>query len=562
MNNIENIVVVGGGSAGWMTASTLIKAFPNKNISVIEPKNISIVGVGESTIGGIRNWTRFIGLGEESFFAATDASYKLSIKFTDFYEKDSGGFQYPFGMPLILDENRNPFTDWHIKKYFYPDTPIQDFVHCMFASSALYENNKYTDNKEGHFHNFDPENDAAYHFDATKFGKWLKENVCLPNGVNHIIGEVVDIKLNEDGVEFLVLDNQEIVKADLFVDCTGWRSLLLGSALEEPFNSYSDMLPNNSAWATRVEYKNRTKELEGFTNSTAIQNGWCWNIPLWSRLGCGYVFSDKFVSDEQALEEFKQYLMSDKMVIPRTKDDIENLEFKKINMRVGIHERTFVKNVVAIGLSAGFIEPLESNGLFSVHEFLFKLVDILQREKISQFDRDMYNVSVRDLFDNFAKFVALHYALSHRDDTEYWRAINKKAFTGLDGDPYTPYKSRTDAFYNIIWRYMEEWGHPYGNAGIPYIATGMNLNMMNSARINNMTNRHRIDLKQDIQPTVQKWEELKSYWKSIADTLPTLEEYLAKRFYDKDIKLDKKILEEDKKNGAPKYIFYTANRKR
>jgi len=557
MNRIKNIVVVGGGSAGWMTASTLVKAFPDKHISVIEPKNIPTVGVGESTIGGIRNWTRFIGLDEKSFFSFTDASYKLSIKFTDFYEKDSGGFQYPFGMPLITDETRNPFTDWHLKKYYYPETPVQDFTRCLFASSALYENNKFTDNKNKAFHNFDVGNDAAYHFDATKFGAWLKEMVCIPSGVKHIVGEVVDIKTNKDGIECLILDNNEVVSADLFVDCTGWRSLLLGSALEEPFDSYSEMLPNNSAWATRVEYKDRSKELEGYTNCTAIENGWCWNIPLWSRLGCGYVFSDKFVTDEQALEEFKQYLMSNKMTIPRTEEDIQKLEFKKIKMRVGIHKRTFVKNVVAIGLSAGFIEPLESNGLFSVHEFLFKLIDILQRGKISQFDRDMYNVSVKDLFDNFAKFVALHYALSHRSDTEYWRNIQNKKFTDSTGDPYVPYKSRTDSFYNIIWRYMEEWGHPYGNAGIPYIATGMNLNMMNSARVDNMTYRHKIDLKTDIEPTIQQWEDLKSYWNSVAETLPTLEEYLDKTFYHEKYKLEQENSVISNKKEQPSYIFYT-----
>lgn len=557
MKAINNIVVVGGGSAGWMTAATLIKAFPEKNISVIESKNISTVGVGESTIGGIRNWTRFIGLEEKSFFAATDASYKLSIKFTDFYKKDSGGFQYPFGMPLITDESRNPFTDWHLKKFYFPDTPVQDFTKCLFASSALYENNKFSDNVNNEFHNFDKENDAAYHFDATKFGLWLKENICIPNGVKHTIGEVVDTSMTADGIDHLILDNGEIVSADLFVDCTGFKSLLLGSALNEQFDSYSDMLPNNSAWAARLSYKDRSKELEGYTNCTAIENGWCWNIPLWSRLGCGYVFSDKFVSEETALEEFKNYLMSDKMVIPRTIDEVNQLKFKKIKMRVGIHKRTFVKNVVAIGLSAGFIEPLESNGLFSVHEFLFKLVDILQRGEISQFDRDMYNVSVRDLFDNFAKFVALHYALSHRDDSAYWKAIKSKEFKDNLGDPYNQYRSRTDSFYNIIWRYMDEWGHPYGNAGISYIATGMNLNMMNSARINNMENRYKINLKDDVTPTITQWKELTEQWNTIAEDCPTLEEYLDKNFYHENCKLENPSLSKKSTTQTPSYIVYT-----
>jgi tryptophan halogenase len=170
------------------------------------------------------------------------------------------------------------------------------------------------------------------------------------------------------------------------------------------------MLPNNSAWATRIPYKNKEKELVGYTNCTAIENGWVWNIPLWSRIGTGYVYSDKFVSDEDALKEFQKYLGT------------KELEFKNIKMRVGLHNRLWVKNVVAIGLSAGFIEPLESNGLFTVHEFLMILLRNIQRDKFSQFDRDSYNYQAKHLFRNFAEFVALHYALSHRNDTEYWKA--------------------------------------------------------------------------------------------------------------------------------------------
>jgi hypothetical protein len=296
----------------------------------------------------------------------------------------------------------------------------------------------------------------------------------------------------------------------------------------------SEMLPNNKAWATRLQYKDKDKELEGFTNCTAIENGWCWNIPLWSRLGTGYVYSDKYVSPDEAKEEFKNYLMSDKMIVPRTREQVDSLEYKSIDMRVGIHERTFVKNVVAIGLSAGFIEPLESNGLFSVHEFLFKLVDVLERGDISQFDRDMYNVSVRTLFENFSRFVALHYALSHRDDTEYWRDVTNKAFTAWDGDPYTPYVGKSDAFYNMIWRYMDEWGHPYGNQGITYIATGMNLFMINSSRFINLSSRTDRNLKEEVNTVSAVWEARKSKWKKAAEDAPTLKEFLEDNFYGKN----------------------------
>jgi len=530
MKPIQKIVVVGGGSAGWMTAATLIKAFPDKNIFVIESKDVPIIGVGESTIGGIRTWTRYIGLSESTFFPETDASLKLSIKFTDFYKKDGGAFHYPFGNPMSVNEG-NPFFQWHLKKYFYPETPSQDFVNCLFPSASLFEKNKFSINLNGEFDNFDSNNDVAYHFDATKFGAWLKKNYCIPRGVKHIEATVNNIICNEDGISYLELDNNETISADLFVDCTGFKSILLGGALNEDFDSFSEMLPNNKAWATRLEYKDKEKELEGFTNCTALGNGWAWNIPLWSRLGTGYVYSDKFISSEMAKEEFKNYLMSDKMKVPRSREEVDLLEFKDISMRVGIHKRTFVKNVVAIGLSAGFIEPLESNGLFSVHEFLFKLVDILQRGEINEFDRYMYNTSVRELYETFARFVALHYALSHRSDTEYWKDINKKDFPSA-----LPYETNdtTDAFYNMSWRYMSEWGHPLGPAGITYIATGMNINMFNQARIMNLQYRTPVDLKTEVDNCIEVWEKDKEKWGKASDDAETLYDFLKNNFYGGD----------------------------
>jgi flavin-dependent dehydrogenase len=532
MGEINKIVIVGGGSAGWMTAATLIKAFPDKDIFVIESKDVPTVGVGESTIGGIRNWTRFIGLEEKDFFLATDASLKLSIKFTDFYRKDGGAFHYPFGQAMA-EPNSNPFFYWHLKKFLYPETPTEDFVQCLFPAAALFENNKFSLNNDGAFDIFNAGNDVAYHFDATKFGVWLREFICKPNGVTHLVSTVTSVITNDSGVEKLILETGEEVYADLFVDCTGFKSLLLGDALQEPFRSLSNLLPNNRAWATRLAYEDKEKELEGFTNCTAIENGWCWNIPLWSRLGTGYVYSDKFVDPETAKEEFKQYLMSDKMIVPRTREQVDALEFKDVKMRVGLHERTFVKNVVAIGLSAGFIEPLESNGLFSVHEFLFKLVDILQRGRISQFDRDMYNVNVRTLFDNFSKFVTLHYALSHRDDTPYWEDIQNKSFTAWDNDPYTPHLGKSDAFNNIIWRYMDEWGHPYGMQGITYVATGLQLFMINEARFMNLSYRLNRDLVEEARTQDAVWNARKEKWKRAADNSPTLKQFLEENFYGK-----------------------------
>ena len=426
----DKIIIVGGGSAGWMTAATLIKKFPQKNITLIESPNTPTVGVGESTIGQINNWLSLIDVKDEEFMPYTDASYKMSIRFEDFYKKGDGGFHYPFGVPYE-DECLNGFKTWIMKKILYPDTKFSDYAECMFPQMGLVNNNTIYKNENNEFPRFSFQEDVAYHFDATKFGIWLRDHFCVPKGVKHIVDDVVSVETDDNGIKSL---NKKYT-ADLYVDCTGFKSLLLGESLKEPFISYSHKLPNNKAWATRVPYKDKEKQLEPFTNCTAIENGWVWNIPSWQRIGTGYVYSDKYVSDEEALQQFKNHL-------DKKGHDYSKSEFKNIKMRVGRHQRLFVKNVVAVGLSAGFIEPLESNGLYSTHEFLYTLVRTLNRgdqSSISQFDRDSYDSFCKSSFDQFADFVASHYALSHREDTEYWRDVNKRQYSKEIVDMKAPF---------------------------------------------------------------------------------------------------------------------------
>ena len=415
MKNVKKIIVLGGGSAGWMTASTLIKEYPDKEITLIESPNTPIVGVGESTIGGIKYWTTYLGIDDNEFFKYTDATYKLSIRFEDFYKKGDGGFHYPFGEPVFINK-ADGYNEWIIKKHLYPETHRSDFADCFYPQMALVNNKKLFDNEKNEIP-FNFRENTAYHFDATKFGLFLKERYCLPRGVKHIVEDIKTIECNDNGIESL----NKKYKADLYFDCTGFKSLLLGETLQTEFESYSDMLPNNSAWATRVPYKNKKEEINCYTNCTAIENGWVWQIPLWSRWGTGYVYSDKFVDDETALKEFKNHL-------DKKGQDYSNAEFKKIKMRVGIHKRLWVKNVVGIGLAAGFIEPLESNGLFSVHEFIMRFIRNAQRDIITQWDRDNFTFQCKKFFRNFAEFVAMHYAMSNRDDTEYWKANTNKVW--------------------------------------------------------------------------------------------------------------------------------------
>jgi tryptophan halogenase len=447
---INKIIIVGGGSSGWMTAATLIKVFPKKQITVIESPNIQTIGVGESTNGGIRNWTNWLGIDDKEFLKHTDGTYKLSIRFENF-SKIGESFHYPFGNPH-LHGNMAGLNDWWFKKAFFPNTPVTDYADCMFPQMALVNQNKITYNEK----NIIPFNfykDTAFHFDAIKFALWLRDHYCIPKGVKHIKEEITSVEQNEDGIKSL--NNKH--KADLYVDCTGFKAYLLDKTLKEPFESYENLLPNNSAWAIQLPYKNKKKELVTYTNCTALNNGWVWKVPLWSRTGTGYVYSDKFVSDEDALIEFKKYLK------------MKEGDFRKLKMRVGIHKRLWVKNVVAIGLSAGFMEPLESNGLLSVHEFLIRLVRNVQRDNITQWDKDNFNYDCKVFFRNFAEFVALHYAMSQREDTKYWKTLTNKNW---DPKVYSLEPVGVNGTVQAIRRRSHEYEHDI-NAGYSTIAAGM-----------------------------------------------------------------------------------------
>ena len=512
MKNVKTIIVLGGGSAGWMTASTLIKEFPDKEITVIESPNTPIVGVGESTIGGIKYWTSYLGLDDTEFFKYTDATYKLSIRFEDFYKKGDGGFHYPFGNSLYNSDLG--YNEWVLKKHLYPETHRSDFASCFYPQMALVNNKKLFDNENQEIP-FNFRENTAYHFDATKFGLFLKDRYCLPRGVKHIVEDIQTIEINENGIQSL--NNK--YEADLYFDCTGFKSLLLGKSLQEEFESYSDMLPNNSAWATRVPYNNKKDDINSHTNCTAIENGWVWQIPLWSRWGTGYVYSDKFVDDETALQEFKNHL-------DKKGQDYSNAEFKNIKMRVGIHKRLWVKNVVAIGLAAGFIEPLESNGLFSVHEFLMRFIRNTQRDIITQWDRDNFTFQCKKLFRNFAEFVALHYAMSNRDDTEYWRAnANKEWEPAL--------VNLSPLFQNGFLQAADkrDWDRAFSSGGLHCIAFGMDWYSIEASTIKYLDGYTNEQFKYRFDNQVTKLNNRKKQWDIMVKDKTSFYDYHKQKFY-------------------------------
>ena len=509
--NLNEIIIVGGGTAGWMTASTLVKCFPRKKITLIESPNIPTVGVGESTLGQIRGWQAMLGIKDKDFMPACDATYKLSIKFTDFYKKGEA-FHYPFGDPY-LKGNESAMNDWWFKKFLYPKTPYSDYAVCNYPQMALVNENKCffnTNNKiPFQFHKH-----TAFQFDATKFGLWLRDNVCIPGGLKHIKEEIKTIEQDKDGIKTL----NGKYKADLFIDCTGFKSLLLEQTLKEPFINLASTLPNNSAWCTRIPYINKRKQLVGYTNCTAVENGWIWNIPLWSRMGCGYVYSDKFISDDDALKEFQKHIGT------------KELDFKKIKFKTGIHNKLWVKNVCAIGLSAGFIEPLESNGLYSTHEFILQLVRTLQRPMVSQWDRDVFTSSCKRAYYTFYEFVAMHYALSHRQDTPYWRNNFNRQWSEemLNLVPSSYY-----GFTRVVMERGQLYRFTDPLAGIHCIAAGMHWSPTDiPSLIKGNVDSDMDSWKKKWKTTAARLDKRKDEWKKAVKDAPIMYDFLKDNLYE------------------------------
>jgi len=509
---IDKIIIVGGGTAGWMTASTLIKCFPRKKISLIESPNIATVGVGESTLAHIRGWQALVGIKDKDFIAECDATYKLSIKFTDFYQKGEA-FHYPFGTPN-LSGNHSLLNDWWFKKFLYPKTPYSDYVDCYYPQMALVNENKCFLNLPSVLPGFEFHKHTAFQFDATKFGLWLRDHVCIPAGLNHIKEEIKTIEEDQNGIKTL----NKKYKADLFIDCTGFKSLLLEQTLNEPFINMDSTLPNNSTWATKIPYTNKKKQLVGYTNCTAVENGWIWNIPLWSRMGSGYVYSDKFISDEDALKEFQKHIGT------------TELEFKKIKFRTGIHQRLWVKNVCAIGLAAGFIEPLESNGLFSTHEFVFQLVRTLQRKFVSQWDKDAFTAICKNAHYVFMEFVAMHYSLSHRQDTPYWKDNFNKQWSE---DILNLVPNSYSGFNHAIRDRGIEYRFTNPFAGIHCIAAGMHWSPTDIPSL----------IKLNTEPDIEHWKikwtraarflnKRRDLWKRAVKDAPIMHDFLKEYHYE------------------------------
>lgn len=511
---IKDILIIGGGSSGWMTAAAIAKCLPNYNVTLVESASVPIVGVGESTLSQINEYLDLLDLKDEEWMPLCGATYKTSIRFSDFnkpgeyYQDILKNVEFPVQMRDVYD--------FFMLTKLYPDQfNVKDFSQFFDDNHHMTETAKFV--AGSNMMNWDFKHNKAYHMDAYRFGMALKELVADPNGCKHIVDDVVEfVTAGKDVVLGVRTKNHGILQADLYIDCTGFRSLMLGGALKVPYISFADMLPNDTALACNIPYEDRDNELTSYTNCTAIENGWVWNIPVWERIGSGYCFSSKFVSAEDALLEYKTHLRK------QFGQRADVIEPRLIKFIPGIRERAWVGNVVGIGLSNGFLEPLRSTGLLMTHENVIRLIEVLSRVDghATGVDREGYNFVIRESMNGLRDFVSSHYSLSKRNDTPYWHSITEE----------NNYFSSTE--------YYRNFARICNKTNVADISQPFNLRVLTGNGYNPLSDIEFIRLIKNNLMDTERLSRVRSAWtkrhqilKDYTDKLPSLNQFLENTIY-------------------------------
>ena len=400
---MKNIVILGGGTAGWMTANLLQKKWRQRGIqiSVVESPDIGIIGVGEGSTPLLKEFFDSLEISESEWMPQCNATYKNGISFND-WSTVPGYESYFHPFPCSLD-----FATFG---FLYKYTELR-----RKGADVLAHPNRFslmaglTERKLAPLpaENFPFHFQYGYHFDSVLIGKFLREK-AKESGVSHIEATVEKVEQESDGsIKSLLLNTGQILSGDFFVDCSGFASILLQKTLKVPFVSFSENLFNDSAVAIPTDIET---EIPAETLSTALSNGWAWKIPLTNRFGNGYVFSSKYCSPDEAETELRSHL-----------NILESdVEARHLKMKVGRVQETWAKNCVAVGLSQGFIEPLEATALQFVYSTIEQFSQALEEGNFSGKNRDEFNARMNANFEGVRDYIVLHYKTNSRSDSPYW----------------------------------------------------------------------------------------------------------------------------------------------
>ena len=400
---IRNIVIVGGGSAGWMTAAALSNALQKDcTITLIESAEIGTVGVGEATIPPILRFNKTLGIDEAEFVRATQGSFKLGIQFVN-WGKLGHTYFHPFGTFGRAFDLVNVHTYWSQAFKAGQATSLDDY--CMAWAAA--RQNRFAPPSTDPRHVLSTY-DYAYHFDAGLYAAMLRK-YAEARGVQRHEGKIVDVALApETGfVRSVTVEDGRVFEGDLFIDCSGFRGLLIEGALKTGYENWTHWLPCDRALAVPCA---SSADFTPYTRSTAHEAGWQWRIPLQHRTGNGYVYASQFISDEDAASTLLDHLDGEALASPRP-----------LAFTTGRRRKFWNQNVVAIGLSSGFMEPLESTSLYLIQSGIAKLLTLFPDRDFDPVLSDEYNRLTVTEFERIRDFLVLHYKLTQRDDSELWR---------------------------------------------------------------------------------------------------------------------------------------------
>ncbi len=402
-NRIQKVLILGGGTAGWMAAAAMAKVLTNQycEIHLVESDSIGTVGVGEATIPQIQLFNKMLGLDENEFLRKTQGTFKLGIQFVN-WGHIGERYLHAFG-EVGKDMRGLQFYHYWLKLFQSGEAPNIDAytLNCIAAEQGRFMRPVDAGNS--------PLSNIAYafHFDATRYAMFLRD-FAVERGVRRREGKVehVSLRPNDGFIESITLDDGETMEADLFIDCSGFRGLLIEQALKTGYEDWSHWLPCDRAVAVPCA---KVAEPTPYTRSTAHSAGWQWRIPLQHRTGNGHVYCSQFISDDEAADTLLKNLDGEPLAEP-----------KFIRFTTGKRLQFWNKNCVALGLASGFMEPLESTSIHLVQSGIAKLMSLFPSRNFDQEDIDEYNRQVDFEYTRIRDFLIAHYHITRRDDSAFW----------------------------------------------------------------------------------------------------------------------------------------------
>jgi tryptophan 7-halogenase len=409
---IRRILIVGGGTAGWITAGVLAARFPGRgaqdvSITLVESRGIPPIGVGEGTWPTIRATLQAIGVSEADFLRECDASFKQGTQFSGWVNgSGADSYYHPFTLPAGHEER-------NLAPYWLEAAREDSFAASLCFQTSLCDAARapklITTPEFAGLANY------AYHLDAGKFAPFLQKHCVEKLGVRHVYDEIVQVHSAESGdISHLTMKSGDQLSADLYIDCSGFAALLIGKHFGVPFLAQRDCLFIDRAWAVQVPHASQEAPIASVTKSTALSSGWVWDIGLTSRRGVGYVFSSSHVSDDAALEQLQGHLAAAGDLSPA-------LSYRKIDINTGYRQEYWRRNCVAVGLSAGFLEPLEASAIVMIELSAKSIANLLPgRADGMARAAQLFNDTFRYRWERIVDFLKMHYVLTQRTDSNFW----------------------------------------------------------------------------------------------------------------------------------------------